>query len=354
VSDIFISYAKEDSLVAREIAYYLEGQGYSVWWDTNLTGGDDYQLEILKKVRSARVALVLWSKDAIASKWVRSEAAAALDDDKLLPVKLQGVTYEEIPPPFNLLHAIDVAEKSQIELAVARQLAKPRPPPLWKRLRYELFSWIGVIGASLSFAVYLEGFVKLSRLSRLILDHWSSALQAMWRTVLFFVPQVAKTDAIALSIVAFTMTTTFLSPVVTAGAQRHGRRDQAWIAASFAFLLLLFSLGVYASIGEGGTIYDLARSTLALLGVDLTGFSTLRQAILVVVFVMMFIAAALFLVIGFNALMARYAPASREASVASVSTRLHRIVIGVLCVLALSQLEGALESLSNALDRPMR
>ena len=356
MSYIFISYAKENHLAAREIAYYLEGRGYTVWWDTNLTGGDDYQLEILDKVRKAHVAVVLWSKEAIASKWVRSEAAAALDDGKLVPVKLKGVTYDEIPPPFNLVHAVDIAEKAQIESAVAREMAKPRTPPLWKRLRYELLSWIGVIGASVSFAVHLEGFIKLSRLSRLMLEQWSSALHALWRTVLFFIPQVGKTDAVVLSIIAFTMTTTFLSPVVAAGGIR--RRDshaQAGIAASFAFLLLLFSLGVYASIGEGGIIYDLTRAALALLGIDLPSFSALRQAILVVMLVMLLIAGALLFLVGLNTLTARYAPASHEASVAGVSTRLHRIVVGVICVLVLSQLEGTLESLSGALEhRPPR
>jgi hypothetical protein len=39
VADIFISYSHADKVAARELAAYLEAQGYSVWWDSNLKGG---------------------------------------------------------------------------------------------------------------------------------------------------------------------------------------------------------------------------------------------------------------------------------------------------------------------------
>jgi hypothetical protein len=38
--DIFISYAHDDAEHARQIADWLESEGYSVWWDRSLAAGE--------------------------------------------------------------------------------------------------------------------------------------------------------------------------------------------------------------------------------------------------------------------------------------------------------------------------
>lgn len=105
MSDIFISYSRQDSEYAQKLTYLLEWFGYSVWRDTNsLHGGQDFSLEIQQAIKLAKCTIVLWSKASINSKWVRAEAVLA--DSCLLPVQLKVV---EIPPPFNTLHTEDLS-----------------------------------------------------------------------------------------------------------------------------------------------------------------------------------------------------------------------------------------------------
>jgi TIR domain len=40
MSDIFISYKREEQNVARKLANALETEGWSVWWDPKLRAGE--------------------------------------------------------------------------------------------------------------------------------------------------------------------------------------------------------------------------------------------------------------------------------------------------------------------------
>jgi hypothetical protein len=344
-ADIFISYAREDQAAALELAYLLEAEGYSVWWDRSLEGADDYQIVIMQKIVEARVALVIWSGTSAQSQWVRAEAGAAQRAGKLIPLKVAAMAYEQIPLPFNLLHAIELDNRAQIKAEVAARLAKPvQSPPRWKKVRYELLSWAGVVGASVTLAAHLEGFMQLSLMARYIVQNWAGLLLMVWRNVLFFVPQLARTDAIVLSIVVFTANTLFLSPVVEAEkTDSAAGRAGLWTALSFVVLLMLFSLGIYDSIGQRGMLYELTRSAVALAGAELDALNPLRQSIFVILFVMFALAMALSLVVGANLAANRHAAATHVASLPAVSLRLHRIVIGVACVLVLSELSATVE-----------
>jgi hypothetical protein len=275
----------------------------------------------------------------VQSKWVRSEAGAALNDNKLIPLSAGAFDYAAIPPPFNLLHIVELGDKAGIKAALAAKLARVSPPA-WKKLRYELLSWIGVVGGSITFAAHLQGFVQLSRIAKSLVDNWIAVLFVLWRNVLFFVPRVSETDALALSIIVFTANTLFLSPVVE--SKKAGKRSlstELATALSFCVLLLVFALGIYASIGQHGMLYDLTNSAAALMGVELVTLNRLQQSILVVSLVMIALMIVLSAVIAFNAIANRSGPASHQAHVPAVSLRLHRIVIGTLCILLLSELE---------------
>ena len=43
MADIFISYAKADRPLASKLAAMLEAEGWTTWWDTGLTIGDDFR-----------------------------------------------------------------------------------------------------------------------------------------------------------------------------------------------------------------------------------------------------------------------------------------------------------------------
>jgi len=101
MADVFISYAKTDRPLALKLAAMLEAEGWKVWWDTSLTIGDDFRNEIMTELGRARAVVVIWTDASIKSDWVRSEAGRAQADRKLIPVKLEHLTYKDLPPPLS-------------------------------------------------------------------------------------------------------------------------------------------------------------------------------------------------------------------------------------------------------------
>jgi pimeloyl-ACP methyl ester carboxylesterase len=103
MADIFISYARADRDAAAVIAAWLEAQGYAVWWDGSLAGGENFSRRIEQELAAAGAVVVLWSQAASGSDWVRDEAATAKAAGKLVPATIDGAA-----PPlgFQGLHTI--------------------------------------------------------------------------------------------------------------------------------------------------------------------------------------------------------------------------------------------------------
>ncbi len=100
MSDIFVSYTREDVERARPLVKALEQRGWSVWWDPTLLPGDSWEDLIEAALDAARCVVVLWSRASVKSKWVRAEAAEgerrgilvpALLDDVLVPLAFRGL-----------------------------------------------------------------------------------------------------------------------------------------------------------------------------------------------------------------------------------------------------------------------
>ena len=90
MSDIFISYSNKDRPWVEQFAKVLAARGWSVWWDRDIPTGQTFDTVIEKALESAKCAIVVWSENAVASKWVRSEAADALERMILLPVRIDN------------------------------------------------------------------------------------------------------------------------------------------------------------------------------------------------------------------------------------------------------------------------
>jgi TIR domain len=89
VADIFLSYNREDSLVARRFAEGLEREGFSVWWDTALRSGEAYDEVTEAALRDSGAVVVLWSPRSVVSRWVRAEATLAERAAKLIPAMIE-------------------------------------------------------------------------------------------------------------------------------------------------------------------------------------------------------------------------------------------------------------------------
>lgn len=101
MATIFISYAQSDREHARRLADFLEGSGYTVWWDAGLRPGDVFTIEIQRQINQAKHFIVIWSRVSVASFWVTAETTYARTAGKpILPLSID----EAVPPvPFNLL-----------------------------------------------------------------------------------------------------------------------------------------------------------------------------------------------------------------------------------------------------------
>jgi hypothetical protein len=108
MGQVFISYSNRDRDRVAELVGSLKGLGYSIWWDEDLTPGGDWDLEIQRALEQSRTVLVIWSESAMASREVRAEATYALNENKLLPVRIDPV---KIWARYNIVQYKDVLNR---------------------------------------------------------------------------------------------------------------------------------------------------------------------------------------------------------------------------------------------------
>ena len=91
MSDIFISYAREDKGRVEILAKALQANGWSVWWDPQIPTGKRFDQVIEEALTEARCIIVVWSNHSISSLYVRAEATEGADRQILLPVMIEDV-----------------------------------------------------------------------------------------------------------------------------------------------------------------------------------------------------------------------------------------------------------------------
>lgn len=88
---VFLSYARADIKKAKRLADALTSAGHSVWWDFQIDGGARFGDAIDSALTDADGVIVLWSRKSIQSSWVRDEAAAGRDTNRLIPILIDPV-----------------------------------------------------------------------------------------------------------------------------------------------------------------------------------------------------------------------------------------------------------------------
>jgi hypothetical protein len=104
MSDIFISYAREDRERAKALAEALTARGWSIWWDHNIRAGEEFDEVIAENLAAAKCVIVLWSSVSARSRWVKTEAGEGARREVLLPVALEADV--EIPLEFKRLQTV--------------------------------------------------------------------------------------------------------------------------------------------------------------------------------------------------------------------------------------------------------
>jgi adenylate cyclase len=87
---VFLSYARDDAGLAKQLASLIGDAGHQVWWDREIQGGSHFSSEIDKALQDADAVLVLWTPASIKSAWVQDEAAEGRDSGRLVPAVVNG------------------------------------------------------------------------------------------------------------------------------------------------------------------------------------------------------------------------------------------------------------------------
>ena len=83
----------------------LEAQGWSVWWDPEITPGDEFDALISAELERARAVVVVWSTSSVDSRWVKGEARDAADRGVLVPVRFDNA---RLPIDVRSIHTTDL------------------------------------------------------------------------------------------------------------------------------------------------------------------------------------------------------------------------------------------------------
>lgn len=120
MADVFISYSKVRRAITEALARHLEGEGFSVWWDTDLLPADNFRAEINHQLDIAKAVVIVWTPESKSSEWVCAEADRAHEQRKLVNSHSAGLTPRRIPMPFNQTHSVPVENREAIVAAVRK------------------------------------------------------------------------------------------------------------------------------------------------------------------------------------------------------------------------------------------
>lgn len=95
MSDIFVSYAKEDRKRIVPLVRLLENARWKVFWDRNIPTGESWRQFIGAQIKVARCIVVAWSVSSVKSEWVHEEADQGKRKKILIPVLI-----DKVEPPF--------------------------------------------------------------------------------------------------------------------------------------------------------------------------------------------------------------------------------------------------------------
>jgi len=86
MSDVFISYKREDLSQVAQLVSAVRESGLSVWWDQEIAPEEPWEATIEQKLAAAKVVVVCWSPTAVASENVKAEARRARMRGRLIQV----------------------------------------------------------------------------------------------------------------------------------------------------------------------------------------------------------------------------------------------------------------------------
>lgn len=106
MSEVFVSYNREDLKAAQAVVDGLIAEGFGVWMDQNLQAGENYDEITEDRLHKARAVVVLWSSRSVKSRWVRAEATIGARKNTLVPIMIEAC---DRPVMFELIQTTDLS-----------------------------------------------------------------------------------------------------------------------------------------------------------------------------------------------------------------------------------------------------
>ena len=105
MADVFVSYARTDKARVAPLVAAIEAKGWSVWWDPDITPGQEFDDQIEAEIDAAKAVVVVWTPTSVASRWVRGEAREAAERSILVPVRFEQA---RLPMDVRAIHTTDI------------------------------------------------------------------------------------------------------------------------------------------------------------------------------------------------------------------------------------------------------
>jgi adenylate cyclase len=105
VADVFVSYARSDKARVAPLVAAIEAKGWSVWWDPEISPGQEFDDQIDAEINAAKAVLVVWTPTSVGSRWVRGEAREAAERGILVPVRFEQA---RLPMDVRAIHTTDL------------------------------------------------------------------------------------------------------------------------------------------------------------------------------------------------------------------------------------------------------
>jgi len=118
MADVFVSYARADKARVAPLVAAIEAKGWSVWWDPEITPGQEFDDQIEAEIGAAKAVLVVWTPVSVASRWVRGEAREAAERGILVPVRFEQA---RLPMDVRAIHTTDLDDWHEDPASVQAQ-----------------------------------------------------------------------------------------------------------------------------------------------------------------------------------------------------------------------------------------
>ena len=105
MADVFVSYARTDKARVAPLIAAMEAKGWSVWWDPEISPGQEFDDQIEAEINAAKAVLVVWTPISVTSRWVRGEAREAAERGILVPVRFEQA---RLPMDVRAIHTTDL------------------------------------------------------------------------------------------------------------------------------------------------------------------------------------------------------------------------------------------------------